>query len=218
MFWSSRKAPIIPYIYFKRKWSKDLNVENIEKVSRFRIRQVFKGIKNEDYINKFKSNLLKKYIDEKFNIDDKSVHAIKVVARKLELQLNQDEWHQIERLEELSFAKNRTFKVLDVPFLPIRNEFCYFKFEKGVMYKEKEGKKLEKNASGWLYLTNRRIVLIDENTGKEHSARFARFDKILVKKYGVKLEVNNPKRLVVFACEDNQVLGISLKRVMEKED
>lgn len=218
MFWSTRKAPVFTYIYYKRKWIKELNVENIDKVSRFRVRQVFKGVDNKEYVNKFKAYLIKKYTDQVFNYDDASVNSIKSVIRKLEIELNQDERYQLERLEELAFAKNRSFKALDVPFLPIRNEYCYFKFEKGIMYKENDKGKLIKSTLGQMYLTNRRIVIIEETTGKEVSARFARFDKISVKKYGVKLEVLSPKKVIVFTCEDNKILGISLKRLMEKED
>lgn len=218
MLWRRRKAPLLPYIYLKQKWLKDINVTNIDKLSKFKIRRVFKGFSHEEYVDKFKGYILKKYIKERFHYDDDSIMAIKAVARKLELQLTHGEWLKLERLEELSFAQNRTFKVLDVPFKTEVDEKCYFRFENGILFKRTDEKKLVKFATGMLYITNKRIVLMDTILEKEYSSRFSKFDRVLVRKYGIKLEQFSPRNEHVYACDDNLILGISMKRMLEKEE
>ncbi len=211
------------------KYRSIINIDNIESLSSFKIKKIFKC---EDI--EAKEWYIHRVVSQWFNIQEKNLsretmYRLKKIIKKTKMNLNKVEKHEILKIEERIFSTERTLKNLDTNWKLSKHEILVAKFNRVQLYKiEKEEVTLkltnkkqfwseedilkEKNA-GSLSISNKSFIIESNNKIKE--IKFEEIESYSHEKHG--FQFNKKNETFVLRAHDQVTLNNTIDLIFRKK-
>lgn len=194
--------------YSRKFYADKVNVENIESLSRFKLKRIFKN-EDKELVEKYLHNVLHRWAELNYKNDETSYAKFKKLIRKVGIELNEIEKHDLLILEERSFSLYRHIKILEVDVDLKKGETCGAKFTNSTLSLHEEFiNQLEK---GDLLVTNRRIIVKGIQT---HSFLFTQMKNKTYENFGFEFMYGSKKYLI--RIHDQITLNNTLKNMFNK--
>ncbi len=225
---------------FKRKynpilsamvWSKykdKFNLKNIETISKLKFKKIFKGESEEAkqwYIHK----VMSKWIDAQGEYSRKTMDRLKKIIKKIDMDLNQLDKHDLVRMEERVFFTERTLKKLDTNIDLGNQDNVFARFENAklnILIKEKSNlklinkindkviEKIKQVQKGVLLITTKKFIIIS-SVGEQHEFYFRNMNWYSHKKYG--FEFNIDKNTYIIRTRDQKALNNMINLIFQRK-
>lgn len=199
----------IDHEYMKRSYAHLVNEKNITELSRFKLKKIFKD-EDKVLVDKYLHNVLNIWAAQNYKNDEHSYPHFKKLVKKVGINLNEVEKHDMLLLEERSFSLFRHIKILEVDIDLRPGETCGAKFVNATVNElTKMLKQLEK---GDLMITNERIIL----KGQTETLMFEYKDMKNQKfeNYGFQFNIGSKKYVV--RIHDQITLNNTLQNLFSK--
>ena len=227
MFKRKYNIALAPLVW--AKYRSMINAENIEELSYFKIKKIFKGEDSEArewYIHRIVSQWFE---NQQENLSRDTMDKLKKIIKKTKMSLNELEKHEILKIEERIFSTERTLKVLDTYHALDSNEDVVARFNVSYLYtleKEEITLRLSKKKQFWteeevvrerysgsLLISNKRFII--ELYKKTKEIRFEDIEEYWHKDYGFQFKKED--EIFVLRTHDQKTLNNTIDLIFRKK-
>lgn len=211
----------INYINLYLSARKNLNYQNIEKLSSDQIKHIGKMYSEEEF-NHFKKKIFFRWFSENSKNELSFLKRTKKLIKKIDIILTDTEALKINSIESREFTLRRVLKTIEVPYKKdsksiLLNSNAYF-FYKDMRTCYKKLNFIDVKYYGEIYITSTELVLYNREENKIQKVIYHRdIEEIILRSYCVLLKVRNEKDIYL-RYQDNELIYISLNRSIRNKN
>lgn len=207
------------YLHSKYVFSKVLNLDNFDKMTKSKIKSISKNF-DEEYWNIYVRDLFKKWINKNIKYTDSFIKVFKRLGNKFSLTNDTTYKNLLKILEKREFTQRRNFKTIEVPYKDqissSMSKFALFAYKNIKLYED--GKWIKLIFKGELYITPTEIIFFHRPKNLIFEViNVYQIKEIRKKPFSVKIFLDNA-RVIHINYLDIEIIYISLKRVMNKRN